>query len=138
MNQTVNYVQPEFVQVIWPKVKDFLESALEHSAGEYTAEQLKVLLIKRDQVLLVSSDEQNVIHGAATVQFIDYANYRVAFITAIGGKLISSAENFEQLVDFCKANGATKIQGAARESIERLWKRLFKFERRYVIVEKDI
>lgn len=138
MTQTVNYVQPEFIQVIWPNVKDFLEDALSHGAGEYTAEQLKVLLIRKDQVLLVAADEQNTIRGAATVQFIDYANYRVAFITAIGGKLISSAENFGQLVDFCKANGATKIQGAARESIERLWKKLFKFERRYVIVEKDI
>jgi hypothetical protein len=138
MSLTVQFVKPEFVHIVWPDVKVFLESALEHSAGEYTAEQLKVLIVRGEQVLLVAASESDGIKGAATVQFIDYANYRVAFITAIGGRLIAKPETFEQLVDFCRANGASKIQGAARESIERLWKRLYNFERRYAIVEKDI
>jgi len=138
MNLNVHSVQPEFVQQIWPQVNGFFESALEYGNGEYTAEQLKVLVVRREQLLLVGVDESGKIHGAVTLQFIDYPNYRVAFVTAIGGKLISNTNNFEQVVAWCKANGATKIQGAARESIERLWRRLFKFERLHAIVEKDI
>lgn len=136
MKLDVLYVEPEFIQQVWPDVEGFIADALKHSGGEYTAEQLKVLVVRKEQSLLIGVNDG--IKGAATVQFIDYPNHRVAFVTAIGGKLISNAENFQQLINFCKANGATKIQGAARESVERLWKRLFKFERRYAIVEKNI
>jgi hypothetical protein len=126
------------IQAMWPQVKEYIESALKFSGGEYTAEQLKVLLVRGEQTLLVVVDDENNIHGCTTVQLIDYPNFRVAFITSIGGRLISTPESFQDLVNWAKFNGATKIQGAARESIERLWRKLYKFERRYAIVEKDI
>jgi len=55
--------------------------------------------------LLVAVDEKNNIHGSATVQFVDYPNYRVAFVTSIGGRLISTNEAFEGLVSWAKFNG---------------------------------
>ena len=133
----IYHVEPQFVQQVWPDVEWYIQNALMHSGGEYTAEQLKVLVVRKEQFLIIGVKEDEIV-GAATVQFIDYPNYRVAFITTIGGRLISTKDNFEQLCQWCKANGATKIQGAARESIERLWKKLFNFERRYAIVEKNI
>lgn len=126
------------IQMMWPEVSEYIESALRFGNGEYTAEQLKVLLVRGEQHLLVAVDENNKISGCATVEFIDYPNCRVAFITSIGGRLISTPETFQDLVNWAKFNGATKIQGAAREAIERLWRKLYKFERRYAIVEKDI
>lgn len=126
------------IQIMWPEVKEYIESALKFSGGEYTAEQLKVLLVRGEQTLLVVIDDKNKIHGCITVQLIDYPNFRVAFITSIGGRLISTPESFQDLVNWAKFNGATKIQGAAREAIERLLRKLYKFERRYAIVEKDI
>ena len=74
------------------------------------------------------------IHGAATVSFISYPNDRVAFVTAIGGKLVTSPDTFKQMSDIFKANGATKIQGVAKEAIARLWKR-FGFEEKAILVE---
>jgi hypothetical protein len=133
----VQSVAPQYLHQVWPAVAGFIEDALKYSAGEYNADQLKVMILRGEQVLLVAVEE-NTIKGAATVQFIDYPNYRVAYVTSIGGRLIASKDMFEELADWCKFNGASKIQGAARDSIERLWKRLFKFERRYVIVEKDL
>ena len=62
---------------------------------------------------------------------------RVAFITAIGGKLVSSPETFEQMSAIFKSNGATKIQGMARESVARLWKR-FGFIDKATLVETKI
>ncbi|NBW11241.1 MAG: hypothetical protein EBR82_24740 [Caulobacteraceae bacterium] len=132
------HVPQTHIHFVWPDVKEYIENALNYCGGEYTAEQLKVLLVRGEQHLLVAVDKNNKINGCATVQFIDYPNFRVAFITSIGGRLISTPDTFEELINWCKFNGATKIQGAARESIERLWKKLFKFERRYAIVEKDI
>jgi hypothetical protein len=51
----------------------------------------------------------------------------------MGGKLITNKETFQQFSDLLKAFGATAIEGAARESIARLWKR-YGFEEKYRIV----
>jgi hypothetical protein len=85
----------------------------------------------------VAVDEQGVIHGAATISFINYPSDRVGFITFIGGRLISNKDTFAQLVAILKSQGATKIQGAAREAIARLWSR-YGFKERYRIVETSI
>jgi hypothetical protein len=85
-------------------------------------------------LLLVATDEENKVHGAATVSFLNYPMARVAFITLIGGRLVSNKETFEQLKDILKQRGATKVQGYGRESIVRLWKR-YGFEPRTTLVE---
>jgi hypothetical protein len=59
---------------------------------------------------------------------------RVAFITLIGGKLISNKDTFEQMSNILRHAGATKIQGMARPAIARLWKR-YGFEERTTLVE---
>jgi hypothetical protein len=64
-------------------------------------------------------------------------NDRVAFVIAIGGKLISNQDTYKQFSGLLKSYGATKIQGAAREAIARLWTR-YGFKERYRIVEARI
>jgi hypothetical protein len=95
---------------------------------------MQMFLTSGQWLLLVATDEAGVIHGAATVSFINYPLHRVAFITAIGGKLISNRDTFEQMKLLLKQRGATKIQGYGRESIVRLWKR-YNFEPRNTLVE---
>ena len=114
-----------------------MADAVAWGGGDYDLEQVKVYLSQGSWNLLVAVDEQGAVQGAATVTFLNYPNDRVAFITFIGGKLISNKDTFGQLKDLLKANGATKIQGAARESIARLWSR-YGFEERYRIVETNI
>lgn len=131
-------VQPVPVQLVnqvWAKVEPFIKSAEEKFGGsEYTTEQIKVYLVTGQMMLLVATNENSEIHGAATVSFINYPNDRVAFVTSIGGKLVSSPETFAQMSEVFKANGATKIQGAAKEAVARLWKR-FGFEEKAILVE---
>ena len=131
-------VQPVSVQLInqiWSKVEPFIKNAEEKFGGsEYTTEQIKVYLVTGQMMLLVATDESAEIHGAATVSFISYPNDRVAFVTAIGGKLVTSPETFAQMSEVFKANGATKIQGMAKEAVARLWKR-FGFEEKAILVE---
>jgi hypothetical protein len=83
--------------------------------------------------LFVALDEEGVMHGAATVQFYNRPNDRVAFVVTMGGKLISSPETYAQFTALLKAFGATYIEGAGRESIARLWKR-FGFVEKYSVV----
>jgi len=130
-------VEPQFIAQAWPMVEKYIADALQYGGDDYTLDQVKVYLAGNQWVLLVAVDEEGVIHGAATVSFINYPNDRIAFITFIGGHLVSSKESVAQLKAILKGFGATKIQGAARESIARLWRR-FGFEERYRIVETTI
>jgi len=120
------------IHQVWNLVEEYIASALEHSKGDYTLESVKVLLTTGQWMLVVAVDG-NEIKGAATVSFNNRPHDRVAFVTAIGGKLISSAESFAQLKDLLRTVGATCIEGAARDSIARLWSR-YGFEEKYKIV----
>ena len=120
------------IHQVWPMVEPHIAAALDHAKGEYTLESVKVLLVTGQWLLIVAVDDEGV-HGAATVSFSSRPHDRVAFVTAIGGKLISNTDTFEQLKMLLKSLGATCIEGAARESIARLWSR-YGFEEKYRIV----
>ena len=133
-------IQPVFTSAFhqaWPLVEGFLDEALKWGEDDYTAEQAKVMLANGQWMLVVAVDEENTIHGAAAINFNNMPNDRVAFVVAIGGKLISNQDTYAQFTALLKAQGATKIQGAARESIARLWTR-YGFKERYRIVEAKI
>lgn len=135
MTFKVQPVPTQLVNQIWSKVEPFIKSAEEKFGGsEYTTEQIKVYLVTGQMMLLVATNENNEVHGAATVSYINYPNDRVAFITSIGGKLVTSPDTFAQMSEIFKANGATKIQGVAKEAVARLWKR-FGFEEKAILVE---
>lgn len=133
----VQYVEPKYLHYVWKDVEPFLAKAMEHSGGEYDLQQLKVFLVQGLQSLLIAIDD-NGIKGAATIEFINYPNERVAFITAIGGKMIANKDVWKQFEDWLAASGATLVRGAAFESVARLWRRAFGFENRYVMVEKRL
>ena len=133
-------IQPVFTQSFhqtWPLVEGFLAEALKWGDDDYTVEQAKACLAKGEWLLVVAADEENKIHGAAAVNVYNMPNDRVAFVVAIGGKLISNKDTYEQFCTLLKSYGATKIQGAAREAIARLWTR-YGFKDRYRIVEAKL
>jgi hypothetical protein len=140
MNLSIRPVDVNYIQQTWPLVKPFIDEAMEKGgdfpdwAAGYTVDHIQVFLTSGQWLLLVAIDESNVIHGAATVSFINYPLHRVAFVTSIGGKLISNKNTVEQLKSLLKQRGATKIQGYGREAIVRLWKR-YNFEPRNTLVE---
>ena len=128
----IQYVSIEWVNQTWPKVEGFIASALEHSQGDYTLDQVRTLVTQGNWMLLVAVDGDE-IKGAGTINFYNRPNDRVAFISTIGGRLISNTDTFEQLRAFALSHGATVIEGAARESIARLWTR-YGFTEKYRIV----
>ena len=129
----VQHVPLEWVNRTWGMVERFIESALEHAKGDYTTDQVKTFLSQGTWTLIVATDDENKIHGAAVVDFFNRPNDRVAFVVAIGGKLISSQDTFTQLKEYLVAMGATVLEGAARESVARLWTR-YGFSEKYRIV----
>lgn len=129
----IQYVPIDYIHQTWPLVEGYISSALEYSHGEYTPEQAKVYLANGQWTLYVAVDDAGTLHGAGAVVFNNRPNDRVAFVIAIGGKMFTSHDTWRQFVGLLKSRGATQVEGAARESIARLWKR-YGFEEKYRIV----
>lgn len=133
----IQHVPVEYVVQIWPSVETHIAAAEKFGGSDYNIDQIKVYLVKNLWTLLVAVDDNNLIQGAATVSFSNYPNDRVAFITAMGGNLITSDDMMEKLKAVLKGFGATKIQGAVRPVMARFAKK-FGFVERYAIVEVKI
>lgn len=140
MSLRIRTVDSAYVNQTWPLIEPFIAEAMEKGgdfpawAQNYTVEHIRVFVTTGTWLLLVAIDDEEKIQGACTVSFINYPMHRVAFVTAIGGKLISNQETFAQLKAILKAYGATKIQGYGRDAIVRLWSR-YHFEPRNTLVE---
>lgn len=130
----IQHVPPQHAAQTWPLVEAFLAESQLHSKGDYTLEQIKLLVLTGHWLLLVATDSENKIHGAMTVEFMNRPNHRVAFVTGTGGKSIINEETFKQLEDICRANGATSIECGARDSVAKLLSR-FGFKDKYRILE---
>jgi hypothetical protein len=137
MNLTVKPVYTAQVHQTWPLVEDLFVKANKYDSGDYTVDQIKSLLANGSWVLLVATDEENNIHGAASINFYNMPNYRVGFITAMAGKAIVNEDVYGQVCNFIKANGATRVQCAARESAARLYKQVG-MEERHIIMETKL
>jgi hypothetical protein len=140
MELSTRAVDQAYVNQTWPLVEPFIADAMEKGgefpewSANYNVDHIRLYVTTGAWLLVVAVDETNKVCGACTVSFINYPLHRVAFVTSIGGRLISSKDTFEQLKRILKSYGATKIQGYGRESIVRLWKR-YDFEPRNTLVE---
>jgi hypothetical protein len=123
------YVPVEHAAQTWPLVEKYIADALEEGIkqgiNDYTVDQAKLLVCTGQWLLVVMADNDNQVHGAATITFINYPNSRVGYVTTIGGKLIANQDAFKSLCEILKSRGATKIQGLGRPAIVRLWKSKF-------------
>ena len=135
---TVQIVAPNNVYNVWADVESYLNASINVSGGDFTLDQLKLLLVRGEQTLLVSVNENNKINGAMTVEFINGPNARTMFITALGGLGIVNEETFSQVETWAKMQGATKASAWAQETQARLYKIKANFNTVKMVVEKDL
>ena len=135
---TVQIVAPNNIYNVWEDVKEYLNASINVSTHDCTIEQLKMLLVRGEQTLLVSINENSKINGAMTVEFINYPNNRVMHITTLGGHGIVNDETFSQVESWAKLQGATKASAWAQEAQARLYKIKSNFNTVRYVVEKDL
>ena len=129
----VQHVPIEWVNRTWAAAEPFVVDALKNSSGDYTLAHVQSMVAGGQWLLIVASDDEGKIHGAATMFFYNRPTDRVAFVSTIGGRLISSDETFTQLKAIAACNGATALEGAARASVARLWAR-YGFKEKSILV----
>ena len=135
---TVQIVAPNNVYHVWEDIKEYLNASINVSGGDFTLDQLKLLLVRGEQTLLVSVNESNKINGAMTAEFINSPNARIMFITAVGGSGIVNDKTFSQVETWAKMQGATKASAYAQDSQARLFKIKLGLEKVTNVVEKDL
>ena len=133
----LHIVPTDNVYGVWDKVKPFIEAA-HHLDFEYsTVEQTKLMLVRGMQNLLVFVDEDEIV-GAMVTEFINYPNERILFITEIGGKEIITESLCDQLEDWARQNGATRMCAWADAARARLYKMKCGFATTRHVVEKKL
>jgi hypothetical protein len=135
---TVQIVAPNNVYNVWGDIENYLNASINVSGGDMTLDQLKLMLVKGEQTLLVSTDDKGILNGAMTVEFQNRPNDRVLFITALGGNGIVNNETFGQVENWARMQGATKVGAWAQEAQARLYKLKANFNTVRMVVEKDL
>jgi hypothetical protein len=122
-----------FAQVhqTWPLVERYFAAVEPHTKGDYTLDQIRLKLGVGDWWLITFIEGEDII-GAMSMHYDNRANARVAFITCLAGDGMTTDDNWAQLRDICKKDGATMIEAAMRPSTFRLWSRLG-FKEKYLI-----
>ena len=129
----IQHVPVQYAAQTWGLVRDFLAESQQYAHDDYTLDQIQMYVCTGQWLLLVATDDEQKIHGAMTVEFLNKPTKRVAFVTGTGGKFIINDGTFKQLEDICRMNGATAIECAARDSVAKLLAR-FGFEEKYRIL----
>ena len=124
MTLSIRSVPIQFVNQVWASVGNFIEESVNFAEGEISLDETKYQIVTGNWILYIVTDEENNVHGAVTVAFFNRTDNRVAFITNIGGRLLTDRHLFAQFSDLLRQNGATCIEGNVRDSLFRLWTRI--------------
>ena len=135
---TVQIVAPNNIYAVWDEIDSYLNASINTATGDCTLEQLKLLLVRGEQTLLVSINDAGKVNGAMTVEFQNLPNNRIMFITALGGNGIVNDETFEQVENWARMQGATKVSAWCQEAQARLYKLKANFNTVRMVVEKDL
>jgi len=133
----VQHVPVAFAAQTWGLVQGFLAKSQQYAQSDYTLDQIQMYVCTGQWLLLVATDDAQKVCGAMTVEFVNKPTKRVAFVTGTGGKFIINEDTFKQLENLCRANGATTIECAARDSVAKLLVR-YGFTEKYTILGVSI
>lgn len=123
MSLKIYPVSVDRIHTTFPKVEELIKSGLDHT-DDCTIEQAKVYLANGAWGLLVAADEEMEIHGVFMYSMANSPNDRTASIIAAAGKGIINNEVFDQVCEFFKSLGATRVQALARQSAARLYEKI--------------
>ena len=122
---SIALVPANYLQTLWPDVKDQLSRAIVRSKGRWTMEMLFVSILNGQQHLWVAFDADRKIDGVGTTELVEYPGKRMLAIQFLGGRFN----------DWARDNHCSGIEATARMGFWK-WLEQDDFERSYVVFEK--
>lgn len=133
----VRLLTPQEVRLQWSTLEPLFSKALEMSkCNDYNIDDVYQYLTL-NQWRCYAAEEERKIKGAAVVSMMRYPHDTVAYVCAIGGRMLANKQISSEFFDLLKQHGANRVQGAARPAIVRLWRRIG-LEEKYSIVEAQL
>ena len=133
----VRLLSPQEVRLQWSILEPMFSKALEMSkCNDYNIDDVYQYLTL-NQWRCYAAEDDRTIKGAAAVSMMRYPHDVVAYVCAIGGRMLANKETSGQFFELLKQHGANRVQGAARPAIVRLWRRIG-LEEKYSIVELSL
>ena len=131
---TIMQYPSSMVNHAWGNGADALAFAAARSNGEWTGDQLKMMLM-RGELMLIGSDDL-----WAAVQHVQHPNKRVLHVYAVASTADGGGINepdLAELAEFAKNTGCTSMTCAADLAAERLYSR-YGFTHQYTVMERKL
>lgn len=128
------WVPRKRVEQAWPLVEKFVEDAVRHAGGRFTAEDIrKFCLNGQMQLWLVLDDGQAT--AVVLTEIVNYPQKKSCRIVGLAGHNMHKWLNLRIHIDeWAKRNGCQKMEIIGREG----WARLFPDWSRKTFLEKDL
>lgn len=121
------------IDMAWSDGASKLSEACDRSAGEVTADQLKMILARGEKQLIALKDD-DVFRGWAVIEFEQMPNKRALFIYSLYAPGVTK-EFAELLAGVARQHGCSAIRAACDEANQRLWETKLGARRAYAIME---
>ena len=94
MKLDLKIIPPQLVPQMWDQLLPFFQAAYDEAGvTEYGTTETLTFLTKGHWAAVGFFDESGKMHGALGLTMHAYPNERVAFVTAIGGRMLTNSEN---------------------------------------------
>jgi hypothetical protein len=134
----IEHIKADKLDALWPQCSGFIQAGLALGEGEIDLSQVRQLIVLGNAELIAGYSHDNAVLGAMVIQFINFANFRVANVLSIGGSsIVASSVHWAQIKTWLKQSGASKVQGFCKPAQARLWRRIG-FTQRYAVVRAEL
>lgn len=126
-NIQVSLVPKEYVNGVWPEVKDYIAAAVVQTDGRYHVDDVYSLLTENNYLLWVAFTEERM-QGAVVTCFLEYPRKKalhVMFLGGVGAKKWKN-ETMRVLQDFARDSGCSVLETSGKFNWEDSWSRVFK------------
>jgi hypothetical protein len=132
-------VPPNYLNSLWPDVREQLARAIKRSHGRWNMEFLYASILNGNQQLWLSFDAENNIDGVGTTEILQYPEKRMIAVQFLGGDRFNDWvwDMLEKFKDFGRDNDCTGIEATARMGFWK-WLEQDDFSRSYVVYERSL
>ena len=132
-------VPPNYLNSLWPDVREQLARAIKRSHGRWNMEFLYASILNGNQQLWLAFDTDNNIDGVGTTEILQYPEKRMIAVQFLGGDRFNDWvwDMLEKFKDFGRDNDCTGIEATARMGFWK-WLEQDDFSRSYVVYERSL